>query len=310
MQEVIMIPVGKIIPDPNQPRKTFNEKEIQAIAKNMEHVEGHLINPIEVDETYMIITGERRWRAAKLLGLHEVRCVVLDIDEGERFFRQVSENIHHNTMTDYDTAVALNQLLSISHRESDKKHTSEYFDKGIAWLSSRLGRSTGWVHEKLSILKESKEVRGKLQEGKLSSRAIREANRAPEEYRDKLKKMYASGKIPGVDAIGAIASSLNENPHLVDKIMNFEGETESEIREYLKREAPLRIDKEREAVEESEHGKELWIAIGRLENLLKKWPPDSLGESIRPQVGLSIISLINGLGRYLRPLKQLEDEQR
>jgi len=65
---VVMMDVNLIKPDPDQPRKTFNEDDIVATAFTIES-QG-LINPIEIDENNMIVTGEIRWRASKLAGVY------------------------------------------------------------------------------------------------------------------------------------------------------------------------------------------------------------------------------------------------
>ena len=65
--ELTEIPVTKIRRDPSQPRSSFEDEEIEDMAKSMKTT--GLINTIEVDPSGMIITGERRWRAAKKAGM-------------------------------------------------------------------------------------------------------------------------------------------------------------------------------------------------------------------------------------------------
>src|SRR3990172_269735 len=104
----IEVPVGKISPDPNQPRKYFDEKKIKTIAASINSNIGKgktgIINPIEVDENYQIITGECRWRAAVLAGLPTVTEKVLELSPDERYWRQGVENINRKNMTSVEEA--------------------------------------------------------------------------------------------------------------------------------------------------------------------------------------------------------------
>jgi len=67
----MIIEVSKIKPDPNQPRKTFDEDKLKYLAESI--LSNGLLKPIEIDENNIIIDGERRWRASKIAELKEVR---------------------------------------------------------------------------------------------------------------------------------------------------------------------------------------------------------------------------------------------
>jgi len=101
--------VDKITPDALQPRKYFDEEALKEMAISIKN-EG-LINPIDFDENFVIITGERRWRSSKLAGLKEVPVRFLSgLSPDKRFIRQVQENLHQNTMSAWDTALALDKV--------------------------------------------------------------------------------------------------------------------------------------------------------------------------------------------------------
>src|SRR3989344_4249364 len=103
------IAIEKLHPDPNQPRKYIDEDALKEMAVSVKN-EG-LINPIEVDGKFVIITGERRWRAAKIAGLKTVPIGVLEnISAKDRFIRQMQENLHQDTMSAWDTAEALDKI--------------------------------------------------------------------------------------------------------------------------------------------------------------------------------------------------------
>lgn len=88
------IQISKIKPDPNQPRKTF--KDIEGLAKTIKR-EG-MLQPILIDSEYKIIDGERRYRAAQMIGMKEVPVVILEIkadDKKKRLIWQCISDIQH-----------------------------------------------------------------------------------------------------------------------------------------------------------------------------------------------------------------------
>ena len=82
MEKYISIPIDKIRPDKNQPRKSFDEDALKGMAVSIKN-EG-VINAIEIDEKFIIITGEQRWRAAKIAGLKEVPVKIIENITEER----------------------------------------------------------------------------------------------------------------------------------------------------------------------------------------------------------------------------------
>jgi len=75
MAKIKEIEVEKIKPDPEQPRESFDKEKLKELAQTFK-TQG-IIQPIEIDENYQIITGERRWRAAKLAGLKKIPCKIV-----------------------------------------------------------------------------------------------------------------------------------------------------------------------------------------------------------------------------------------
>src|SRR3990167_1010759 len=160
VMEYKTVPIDKIKPDPDQPRKVFDEEAIKEMAISIKN-EG-IINDIEVDENFLIVTGERRWRAAKIAGLEEVPVKIIKITGKERFIRQVQENIHQNTMTPLDTAEALEQIRgwiasSTVELARDEYHKGERYKRGIAELHKLLGTPETTLARYLNILGETEE---------------------------------------------------------------------------------------------------------------------------------------------------------
>ena len=109
--ELRMIPIDKIQPSPFQPRETFEKESIRELADSIE--DANIIQPIVVrklGDVYQIIAGERRWRAAKLVGLRELPCIVKDIAENRVLLESVVENLHRKDLTDIERENAIHEL--------------------------------------------------------------------------------------------------------------------------------------------------------------------------------------------------------
>ncbi len=78
-EKIISIPIEKIKPDVNQPRQYIDEEDLKGMAQSI--VTEGIINPIEVDKNFVIVTGERRWRAAKIAGLKSVRAMIIEVSK-------------------------------------------------------------------------------------------------------------------------------------------------------------------------------------------------------------------------------------
>ena len=104
--EVFLIDINKIKPDKDQPRKTFNEETLRELAQT--YKSQGITQPIEIDEKFVIITGERRFRAAKLAGLKKIPCrIIKGLTEEQKLERRLIENIHHEPLTDLEKAEAI-----------------------------------------------------------------------------------------------------------------------------------------------------------------------------------------------------------
>jgi len=109
--ELVKRKVSDLKPDPEQPRKKFNTKDINLLAQTLKS-QG-VINPIEIDENNIIITGEMRWRASKIAFKNGelIDCKLLtEISEKEKRERQIVENEHNTKLTPEERENAI-QLL-------------------------------------------------------------------------------------------------------------------------------------------------------------------------------------------------------
>lgn len=222
--EILEINIDKISPDKNQPRTSIDELDLREMAKSI--ITEGVINPIEVDKKYIIITGERRWRASKLAGLKRVPVKVLDMSEDDRFMRQVIENIHHNTMSDWDTANALQKLIE-KYFQPPKELSVKAGQPpiGVSWLHEKTGKSIGYISDKLKILKASPEFQKAVKEQKITGEYATLINFVPEEYRKEFEKKVLDHELPTRDSARELKEAIKRevnNPSKVKKLLDID----------------------------------------------------------------------------------------
>jgi len=168
-RRVVDLPIGEVHPDPRQVRSDFvadvlsaeDQEELEGLARNIAAIGIH--NPIHVrpdpDGGYVIISGERRWRAAGIAGLETVPCLVAadgDHDTGRNTLTQLSENLQRTNLKLLDVANALKRCLDET-------------GLGQAELAKELGKSKSWVSKYLALLKAEGPFREALDEGLLGN---------------------------------------------------------------------------------------------------------------------------------------------
>ena len=117
----INVKLSMVEPNRKQPRKVFNEDKLQELADSIKQV--GFLQPILVQDRktyYEIIAGERRWRAAKLLGLKEVPVIVKELSEQEQFEISLIENIQRDALNPIEEANAYKSLLTEYNLKQDE----------------------------------------------------------------------------------------------------------------------------------------------------------------------------------------------
>jgi len=108
-----LLPIYKVEPNPDQPRSTFKEEELQDLADSIA-VHG-IIQPLTVRETsggyYQIIAGERRWRAARLANLKEVPVVIIEADDRKAMELALIENLQRQDLNPVEEALGYKALI-------------------------------------------------------------------------------------------------------------------------------------------------------------------------------------------------------
>ena len=179
------MPLDKIFANPNQPRKNFDEQALKELANSIR--EHGVIMPIVVndngDGTYMIIAGERRFRACKIAGSKTIPVVVRNYSERE--IREISliENLQREDLNPIEAATAMKQLMVEYKLTQDE-------------LAERIGKSRPAVANTLRLLNLCPEVMNMVAEGKLSAGHARTVVPMPAEdqinfARDAVKNQYS-----------------------------------------------------------------------------------------------------------------------
>jgi len=189
--------VDEIKPDPDQPRKIFDEDEIENLANSIKS-QG-IINPVEIDEDSMIITGERRWRASKKAGLEEIQCKVYEgLDSIERLERQTIENLHHNLFTSEEKENVITELWNSGRYETQKD------------LANVLGMTQSNI-TMYTIAKKGRKVLGLNSYNDISSQNIYHISRLPKSYQKDVITKIEKGRIKPSE-IREFISSVKDMP--------------------------------------------------------------------------------------------------
>jgi len=207
--------IEQVRPDPKQPRKIFNEEYVRGLSESLK-VEG-MINPIEVDSNLQILTGECRWRAAKLAGWKEVPVNIneTEMPEYERFRHQLAENLHQSgegsPMNPQDVALSFKKMLKMKgHLVTATR--SKGVDEGISELARELGISERKIRTYLDLLEEPAFVLESITKDSSKFSSFDEAKRVPEKYRKDVQKAIADGKVGGKLAVRRFASLAKVRP--------------------------------------------------------------------------------------------------
>ena len=152
------IDIDRIIPDPNQPRKSFHKSGLEELAASIRThgvVQPIIVRPLQ-DGVFQIIAGERRWRSAQLAGLERVPALVRDTHEHHALELALVENLQREDLNPMDQARAYQRLLSEFSLTQEE-------------LAMRVGKGRASVANTLRLLKLPPEVQKWLQEGAMNA---------------------------------------------------------------------------------------------------------------------------------------------
>ncbi len=153
-----LLPIYKIEPNPHQPRRDFDEAELQALADSIA-IHG-VVQPLTVREQengfYQIIAGERRWRAARLAQLKEIPAVIIEADDKKTMELALIENLQRQDLNPVEEALGYQSLME---------------DYGLTQedTAKQVGKSRSAVANTLRLLSLCPEVLDRLRRGELTA---------------------------------------------------------------------------------------------------------------------------------------------
>lgn len=156
-QGVTMVRINEVEPNVNQPRKVFDPTELETLAESINQY--GMIQPItvrSVDGMYQIITGERRWRAARMAGLSEVPVLIITADDKKASELALVENIQRSDLNPIEEALGFAALIE-EHGLTQEE------------AAKRIGKSRSAVTNSLRLLNLPESVRKMIENGELST---------------------------------------------------------------------------------------------------------------------------------------------
>ena len=159
--QIRMVPVDDIIPNRFQPRLEFDPEAIQELASSIK-IHG-IVQPLvvrRVQNKFEIIAGERRYKAAQMVGLDSVPVIVVDMDDNESAEVAVIENIHRKDLSPIEEAKSFRKILDKGYLTQDQ-------------LATRMGMAQSTLANKLRLLSLDEAVQHALQKNEISERHAR-----------------------------------------------------------------------------------------------------------------------------------------
>jgi len=160
--QILLIPHEDIIPNRNQPRKRFDCDELEGLAESIR--KNGILQPLTVRQLengqFELIAGERRLRAARIVGLAKVPCIIMDIsDENSAVFALI-ENLQRKDLGFFEESEALANVMYAYNLSQDE-------------LASKLGKAPSTVSNKLRLLKIPDDLRFQIAKANLTERHAR-----------------------------------------------------------------------------------------------------------------------------------------
>jgi ParB family chromosome partitioning protein len=152
MAKFVNILCNSIIPNPNQPRKSFDDDSIQELSLSIKHqgiLQPIVVKWLEQQQKYQIIAGERRWRAAKTIGLESIPAIIKNLSESEQALIAIIENIQRAELTSIEEAHAFNRL-------------KEEFQLTHEQIAEQVGKSRSHITNLLRLLNLTQPVQDML----------------------------------------------------------------------------------------------------------------------------------------------------
>lgn len=200
MSEMAEIDIDMIVPNPTQPRTQFDEEALDELADSIRQL--GVIQPVTVkkgaDGKYVIISGERRWRAAQRADLKRLPVYIRDVDDENLHAMALVENIQRQDLNAIEIALGMQRLIDECHLTQDA-------------LSEKVGKKRSSVSNYLRLLKLPDEVQLALKEGLISMGHAKAIAGAPAAHQLRLLKRCIKRGL-SVRQVEELARMLAERP--------------------------------------------------------------------------------------------------
>jgi ParB family chromosome partitioning protein len=155
----LMVPVERLIANPDQPRRHFDAAALQELAESIRQkgvIQPLIVRPTAEEGTYEIVAGERRWRASQIAQLHEVPVLVRQFSDTEVLEVAIIENVQRADLSPLEEALAYRQLMDRFGHTQEK-------------IAEALSRSRSHIANTLRLLSLPEEVQNMISSGKLTA---------------------------------------------------------------------------------------------------------------------------------------------
>jgi ParB family chromosome partitioning protein len=240
------LPLEKVEPDPEQPRKDFDKEALEALADSIK--EQGVLQPIVVTKNgakYRIVAGERRWRAAKIAKLKTIPAIVRTVDGQNRLELEIIENAQREDLNGIELATAYAKLKA-------------QFNLTVEEIAKRIGKSVASVKNTMRLLDLPERAKKVMREQRLSEGVMRPLITAKEEVIEevlpkivdegwsvrqveryvKQQKKPSSEKAIKTNAVMKKEDSLSEKYHarvrINEKRISFTFKTQKELNNWIK----------------------------------------------------------------------------
>jgi ParB family chromosome partitioning protein len=204
------LPLDQIEPNPAQPRRHFDEAELEELTASIRQhglIQAILVRPdAKTPGRYQIVAGERRWRAAKAAGLKDVPVVVRELNELEVLELAIIENVQRANLNAIEEAEAYEALM-------------KRFGRTQQAVADTLGKSRVHIANTLRLLALPESVRQLLREGKLTAGHARAVLAVEEDRREAFAETLVAGNLSVRDAERLAAERPSTEPPLEIKSM-------------------------------------------------------------------------------------------
>lgn len=199
-ERIVNLKLADIVPQEDQPRSVFDEDTIDELAASIK--EHGVLQPIivrPIDGKYVIVAGERRYRAAKKLGLETIPAVIRELTDGEAASVALVENIQREDLTAIEEAKAYKKLMEMHNLKQEE-------------LAKQLGKAQSTIANKIRLLNLPETVQQAVLDRKITERHARALLR----LKDEKQQLYVLKRIMEREL------TVKETEKLVEQILTKE----------------------------------------------------------------------------------------